>query len=91
MRFSGFEFHRLPVAPSSDELAEAWRPYIETCIESFGPDRCLFESNFPADKGMCSYHVLWNTFKKLTRGLSMAERSALFHDTAQRAYRIKLG
>jgi L-fuconolactonase len=88
MRFSGFEFHRQAVAPSSDALAKAWHPYIETCIEAFGADRCLFESNFPADKGTCSYHVLWNTFKKLGRGLSVAERSALFHGTAQRVYRI---
>ena len=90
MRFSGFEFHLQPVAPSSNELADAWRPYIETCIEAFGPTRCMFESNFPADKGTCSYHVLWNAFKKLTHGLSGAERNALFYSTAQQVYRIPI-
>ena len=50
----GFGFHEKVEPPSSETLADAWRPYVETCIEAFGPSRCMFESNFPVDKGRCS-------------------------------------
>jgi predicted TIM-barrel fold metal-dependent hydrolase len=61
---------------------------METSIEAFGAKRCMFESNFPVDKGMCSYPVLWNAYKRLTAGASVEERVALFHDTASRVYRL---
>jgi len=72
MHLSGFDFPARPKPPSSTELAEAWKPYIDVCIEAFGPDRSMFESNFPVDKGMCSYPVLWNAFKRLAAGCSAA-------------------
>lgn len=90
MRYAGFKFHELPKAPSSDMLVEKWKPYIETCIEIFGPRRCMFESNFPVDKGSYSYHVLWNAFKKLAAGHSKDERNRLFRDTAIQTYRLNL-
>ncbi len=86
MQVNGFDFHLAERPPGSAGLAEAWRPYVETCIEAFGPARCMFESNFPVDKGMCSYPVLWNAFKRLAAGASEAERAALFHGTAARLY-----
>jgi predicted TIM-barrel fold metal-dependent hydrolase len=85
---NAFDFHEQPLPPSSGELANAWRPYLETCIEAFGARRCMFESNFPVDKAMCSYPVLWNAFKRIAAGASDDERNALFHDTAARFYRI---
>jgi predicted TIM-barrel fold metal-dependent hydrolase len=88
MVVNGFDFHENVLPPSSGELADAWRPYMETCIEAFGPHRCMFESNFPVDKGMCSYPVLWNAFKRIAAGASSAEKAALFHDTAARFYRL---
>jgi len=88
MYVSGFDFHRRPKPPGSEELAKTWRPYIETCIEAFGANRCMFESNFPVDKGMCSYQVLWNALKRLAAGASAAEKSALFSGTALRVYRL---
>ena len=88
MDVGGHQFHQQPMPPSSDILAEAWRPTIEACIEAFGVERCMFESNFPVDKGMCSYPVLWNAFKRLAGGTSASERAALFHDTAARVYRL---
>lgn len=88
MRYSGFAFNELPVAPSSDLLAEKWAPYFEACVEKFGASRCMFESNFPIDKGMCSYHVLWNAFKKISKGWSPSERADLFKGSAARAYRL---
>ena len=88
MKICGFAFHKRPEPPSSEELAAAWRPYIETCIEAFGAERAMFESNFPVDKASCSYAVLWNAFKRLAAGASAAEKSALFRDTAMRFYRL---
>lgn len=85
---AGFGWHERSRPPSSVELADAWRPYIETCIEAFGVDRCMFESNFPVDKVSCGYTVLWNAFKRLTAGASALEKAALFHDTAARVYRL---
>jgi predicted TIM-barrel fold metal-dependent hydrolase len=90
MRLLGFDFHERPKPPSSDDLAKAWRPYIETCIEAFGPNRGMFESNFPPDKGQCSYQVIFNAFKRLAAQYSEAEKDALFSKTAIDVYKLKL-
>ena len=74
--------------PSSSIVAESWRPWIETCVELFGPSRCMFESNFPVQKNWCSYDVLWNAFKRLAIHMSPDEKLDLFQGTAARAYRI---
>jgi L-fuconolactonase len=89
MRMFGFTVHTRELPPSSEELAAAWRPYIETCIEAFGPDRAMFESNFPVDKGSCSYHVLWNAFKRIAARYTAAEKAALFAGTATKFYRLE--
>jgi L-fuconolactonase len=88
MRMFGFTHHTGELPPSSEELAAAWRPYIETCIAAFGPERAMFESNFPVDKGSCSYAALWNAFKRIGAGCSAAEKAALFSGTAARFYRL---
>ena len=88
MNVNGFGYHRQVLPPSSGEMAGAWKPYMETAIEAFGADRCMFESNFPVDKGMCSYPVLWNAFKRIAAGCSEAEKAALFHGTAARFYSL---
>jgi predicted TIM-barrel fold metal-dependent hydrolase len=90
MKMIGFTFYENPDPPSSQDLEKAWRPYIETCIEAFGPQRSMFESNFPVDKGTCSYQVLWNTFKRIAAGYSPDEKTALFSGTAAKAYRLTL-
>jgi predicted TIM-barrel fold metal-dependent hydrolase len=90
MRLLGFDFHERPKPPSSEQAAAAWRPYIETCIEAFGPDRCMFESNFPPDKGQCSYQVIFNAFKRIAAQYSEAEKTALFAKTATDVYKLKL-
>lgn len=86
----GYDFHERAMPPSSDELAAAWRPYIETCIEAFGPERAMFESNFPPDKGQCSYQVIFNAFKRIAASCSEAEKTALFSATAMKVYRLRL-
>ena len=86
----GFSFHEKSLPPSSHELAEAWRPYIEHSIELFGARRCMFESNFPVDKGMCGYTVLWNAFKRIVAGATADEKAWLFKQTSNRFYRLNL-
>jgi predicted TIM-barrel fold metal-dependent hydrolase len=88
MRMFGFDLHTGELPPSSQELASAWQPYIETCIAAFGPERAMFESNFPVDKGSCSYAALWNAFKHIAAGCSAAEKAALFAGTATKFYRL---
>jgi len=88
MRLGGFDFFDRALPPTSQELAEAWRPYVETCIEAFGPQRAMFEGNFPVDKACCSYRVLWNAFKRMAAGYSDAEQAAMLAGTAVRTYRL---
>src|SRR5262249_37751855 len=84
----GFDWHERAKPIGSAELAEALAPLMQYCIEQFGPDRCMFESNFPVDKVSYSYNVVYNAFKRLSKGYSAVERAAMFHDTAARVYRI---
>ena len=91
MKLLGYDFHERAMPPSSEDAARAWRPYIETCIEAFGPARAMFESNFPPDKGQCSYQVIFNAFKRLSAQYSEPEKTALFSKTAADFYRLKLG
>jgi predicted TIM-barrel fold metal-dependent hydrolase len=88
MRINGFDFEKGERPPSSEQLAQAWKPWMETCIEAFGANRCMFESNFPVDKGSYAYATGWNAFKRLTAGSSPNERQQLFQGTARRVYRL---
>ena len=72
----------------ADELSQVMAPLMHYCIEKFGPDRCMFESNFPPDKVGCSYNILFNAFKRLSYKYSVSERESLFHTTATRTYKI---
>jgi L-fuconolactonase len=90
MHLFGFDFEHREVPASSEDLATAWKPFVETCIEAFGVDRCMFESNFPVDKRSCSYSVLWNAYKRLGSGSSASEKAALFFDTAKRVYKLEV-
>ena len=75
---------------SSAELAESWKPLVETAIDAFGPDHCLMESNFPPDGESYGYVPLWNAMKRITAGYSDDDKAALFHRTAAKVYRIAL-
>ena len=85
---TGFDWHARSTPIGSEELAAAMAPFVTYCIEQFGPNRCMFESNFPVDKVSFSYNVMYNAFKRLSKGYSAPERAAMFHDTAARVYRI---
>lgn len=88
MRINGFDFERGERPPSSIELAETWKPWMDTCIEAFGANRCMFESNFPVDAGSYPYSNGWNAFKRLTAQASTHEREALFRGTVNKVYRL---
>ena len=88
MRINGFDFETLATPPTSERLAESWAPWMLTCIEAFGAERCMFESNFPVDKGSYSYATCWNAFKRLASGATAHEKQALFEGTARRVYRL---
>ncbi|UPY38873.1 amidohydrolase family protein [Sediminicoccus sp. KRV36] len=88
MRLPGFGFETRERAPSSAELAEAWGPWMESCIEIFGAARCMFESNFPVDKGGYAYAIGWNAMKRIAAGASATEKADLFWRSAARFYRL---
>ena len=88
MAMGWFDFYRQPSPPDSQTLADAFKPWVETCIELFGVERCMFESNFPVDKITSGYGVLWNAFKRLAAKGSAAEKTALFSGTASRVYKL---
>ena len=87
----GFDWHTRDKPIGSEELAASMAPLVSYCIEQFGPERCMFESNFPVDKVSFSHHVLFNAFKRFSKDHSASERAALFHDTAVGVYRISDG
>ena len=85
----GFGWHERTIPIGSEELAESMAPWKNYCIEQFGPERCMFESNFPPDKVSFSYNLMYNAFKRLSKDYSPTERANLFHDAAVRVYRIE--
>jgi len=88
MEHAGMHWHERARPPSSDELLAANASYLDHAIAEFGPQRCMFESNFPVDKVSCSYRTLWNMYKKATRAFTPSERTMLLHGTAAKAYRL---
>ena len=88
MRINGFGHEQKDMPPTSQSLAAEWKPYFDTCIEAFGTSRCMFESNFPVDKGSYSYQVYWNACKRYAAGMSETEKTDLFSGTAGRFYRL---
>ena len=86
---TGFDWHSRTKPIGSEELANDMKPFIDHCIDQFGPNRCMFESNFPVDKVSYSYTVMYNAFKRLTTQYSASERADMFHDVAARVYRIE--
>ena len=88
MPWNGFGYENADRPPTSDDVVALQGHYYEHAIECFGPERCMFESNFPVDKLSVSYSVLWNAFKKITARYSDDEKDAMFRGTASRVYRI---
>jgi len=85
-----FHMHQKAAPSSSEELCDILYPAYEYAIQAFGPERCMFESNFPVDRECVSYRTLWNLFKRIAAkaGLSESEKTAMFSGTAAQAYRL---
>ena len=88
MAVNGAKFHNSKFPPNSVQLSDVWKPWIYETIDMFGFDRCMFESNFPVDKGSCSYGALWNAFKILAKDMSDDEINKLFSKNAAKIYKI---
>ena len=88
MKLSGFTFFNDEMPPSSQDMEKAGGPTSRSASRLSGRRRSMFESNFPVDKGMCSYPVMWNAFKRIASGYSAAEKTALFSGAATKAYRL---
>ena len=87
VRRSEYDFGRSERPITSAALAQLWRPYLLTCVELFGPDRCMVESNFPVDKIGIGYTALWNTLKRVFAEFTPDEKRSIFSGTATRVYR----
>ena len=88
MPINGYNFHKQSMPPSSDQIVETQKNYYDYSIKSFGPERCMFESNFPVDKQSVSYHVIWNAFKKITSNFTSFDKDLMFFETAQSFYKL---
>ena len=88
MPINGFGWHKNKSPATSDQIVEATSRYHDTAIRLFGPERCMFESNFPVDKQSCSYAVLWNAFKKIAERYNEKDKQYLFLDSAVTAYKL---
>ena len=82
------EWSSLKVPPSSELVANYWKDKITWVIDTFSPDRCMFESNFPVDRQTLPYSVLWNTFQRIADQYSHEEKRALFSGTASTVYKL---
>ncbi|MDO8362403.1 MAG: amidohydrolase family protein [Actinomycetota bacterium] len=90
MPIYGQDWHKRAQQPAADEVAAVWGEPIRWCIDAFGPERCMFESNFPVDRLSMSYTTIWQVFDHTSASYDDAERQELFHDTAQRVYRLQV-
>ena len=88
MLYGGYDFHTRPKAPTSEELAKAWGPFIREAVDAFGPNRAMMESNFPVDNQSAAFPVIWNALKRAVQSYTPAERKMMFHGAAQRVYRL---
>lgn len=88
MTYNGWEFEKRDVPVGSEELATLLFPIYSHVIKSFGPAKCMFESNFPVDKVCLSYQVLWNAYKRVAASMQLSDedKAHLFHGTAAKVY-----
>ena len=77
-----------PKPPSSDEVVTVWNERILWCIETFGTEKCMFESNYPVDRQTLPYSVIWNTFQKIVQTFTASEKDDLFWVTARSVYGV---
>jgi predicted TIM-barrel fold metal-dependent hydrolase len=64
------------------------RAVAQTTIEIFGPERCLFGSNFPIEKLWTDYPTLLGTYRRVLADFPEARQRTMLHDNAIRLYRL---
>ena len=85
---NGFPWAEHGVPATARELVTAQRSYYLHAIDCFGPERCMFESNFPVDRVSVTYRELYNAFKLMVADFSDADKDHLFSGTARRVYQL---
>jgi L-fuconolactonase len=75
---------------TAEALAEELAPWLEHLLGCFGPERCLFESNFPVDKAHCDLWVLVEAYSLALASRTGSERAAIFSGNAARLYQLSL-
>ncbi len=88
MPINGYEFHKQVSPATSDQLVQEQKHYYHYLISNFGPERCMFESNFPVDKQSISYNVVWNAFKKMAKSYTSEDKDLMFYKTAESFYKL---
>jgi predicted TIM-barrel fold metal-dependent hydrolase len=63
------------------------RPWVEHCLTAFGPERCLFGTNWPVDRLWASYGDYADAFRTLISECSASEQRAMLIDNARAVYR----
>jgi len=86
---NGFGWDKRDVPPGSDEIVEQHERWYDHMISCFGPERCMFESNFPVDRWSMSYVVYWNAMKKIAAKYPEAAQAAMFAGTARNVYSVE--
>lgn len=81
-----YDAHTRLLPPSSREFVDERGAYFRHAIRCFGPERCMFESNFPVDSVAISYGNLWNAYKIIAAEHDAAAGQALLAGTARRVY-----
>ncbi len=89
IHLANFDYGAASKPPSSELIADLWRPFVEPCVELFGAQRCIAQSNFAVDKAAMSYGTYWNALKRITAGASQEEKGFIYRDTAKRVYQIE--
>jgi L-fuconolactonase len=85
---NGFWPADLENRPDVDEFLAKQERWYQHALDCFGPERAMFESNFPVDKLCVDYSVVWEAFARIAERFDDAEADALFSGTARRVYRL---
>ena len=88
MPVNGWDWHKRDKPAYSDEIVSEQGKYYLYTLECFGPERCMFDSNFPVDKQSVAYHIIWNAYKKMVKDYSEKDKFNLFFGTAEKVYRL---
>ena len=85
MRMGGFGFHEEAEPPSSETLAAAWRPYVETCIEAFGAVALHVREQLPRRQGLLQLSGVLERLQAAGEGRQVPARRPISSPARRRA------